>query len=146
MKKLVLLFGMLLVGLTMMSCMTPYSALVESVSKSSHFMGAEKVDDDSTTARWCPGWTDLGVFAKCYFYSESYRNPVGSIDDPLEVPIHRWTVGQLQLHGAVVYKSWGLDWFDSDGNSVDPKDFVEGEFYTYHKIPNMSSGFQLINP
>jgi len=128
------------------SCKTPYGVLKESFNANSHFVGAQPVEGNPTGAHPCPEWTGLGFFKKCYLLSETYRSPAGTINDPLVVPISKFVIGRLQLHGAYVARSWGLNWFDSEGNPVIPQDFNEGDFYTFKKVPNLSAGFELVSP
>ncbi|HUC94814.1 MAG TPA: hypothetical protein VMR19_02345 [Candidatus Saccharimonadales bacterium] len=142
----VLLFFMLAAGLMLSGCNTPFDQTVAVIKNdgSTHFDGAYQVSAGSTDSEYCPSWTGFGLLAHCYLYSESYLPNSGTIDNSLNVPIHSYTVGRLQLHGERVLRSWGLDWSDDKGNSVNPSDFQEGIFYTFKKNSDKIHGFDLV--
>jgi hypothetical protein len=144
MKKLVVLL-FVVVTLFVSGCNTPYKKALVYINASSHFQGVTIATYESSASRQCPDWAEFDSKDKCFWFSQSYDNPVGTTQNPLEVPIKTFEVGRVQLNGAYMLSSWGLGWTDQDGNPVTIDEMEEGVFYTFHRTGS-PAGFQLANP
>jgi hypothetical protein len=89
----------------------------------------------------CFDWS--GISGKCDTDVQSVYP--GTIQNPATVPISTWTAGQIQLNDAKVSLSWGLNWTDQKGNPVDPKNLIEGVFYTFKVNSDQIHGFDLVH-
>jgi hypothetical protein len=147
MKKIFAFTALLFTFILAACSATPYdkaAAQLQGSTASTHYQGVQLSDSKHSDTDDCPAWAGYDIFARCYTYAESYlQSQLGTVDNPLNIPIDKYELGRIQLHGAKVSKSQGLDWFDSNGKPVNTADFEEGVFYTYKKVSSPAS-FDLV--
>ena len=137
-KIFALLFIIIIVAVAISAYQTPYDQIVGEIRNSTRFEGVVQAYDESTDTKECPSWSGMTGF--CYLVYQTLK--AGTAESPQQIPIVRFTVGQIRLTHTSVSVSWGLTWYDDDGNQINPENFQEGMFYTYHKT-GYPAGFSL---
>lgn len=80
----------------------------------------------------CPDWA-------AQTYGERCESTSLSVTPDDIIALVDWQIGEIQLNDSYVDNVYGVQFFDSDGTGILPKDMQQGVFYSFRKTTPTAS-------